>query len=803
MEDGLPKEDFHPTNTILNGIKVYYVIGVIGFIAFEIIRRRFQRAYYCRERSAETICPPVEAVKKQMSLFAWVKLLWTTSDEVLITYCGLDTLFYLRFLRICEKIAGVAILMSSVLFPVYYYGKDKSSNPEEVDHIYMMSMSNLGSDDEGWRFWVSLAALYVISGVTCFLLYKEYQVYITRRHEFFSRSTTQQYSVVINELPKYLRTEQTLRRYMNNLFPNSVIFVYVALECGGLEKLVKERAIARNKLEHYLALSAKTGQPVMIRERVCTGPKVDGIALYQSKLKKLNDAVEMEVRSILRNQAALAEEMGNRDVVDLQMDAALQEEENDANIVVSSENPPTPMLGSSSKTGGTMRKFTGTTSMKIAGTMRGAAFVTFNNIKAAQSAQQVLQSKKPTEMTIDAAPFVEDIVWENIGLSENVKSTWIFVSIALTTAIIFFWTIPTLAVVTLSKIDSLQKKSEWIRKTLTNNPWMVPVFEQLSPLLLSVMNALAPIIFGLLSKREGHSSSANVDSSLFNKLVCYQVFQMFLLPIIGGTLVQSLQTILDEPKELINILSQNLPQQSSYFISFIIVQTGLPVVLELLRVVPIIKAAIYQIFAPKLTPRERESPWFGLSPLSVPGSFSATDPLGQNFLMLILVLVFTPIAPWLCYFAAVYLVLSDISCRWQVLCVRDPSIHTTATYFPSLFRFSIYALVMAQVVMLGLLSLKQAALCATLTVPLLFATAVFFLYVQARYPRVAQNLPLNECILIDTKRAYKREDLALILDDVYKQPAMAEREPISPDYMTLGTESTVENRLSSPVADLT
>ncbi|GLE06021.1 hypothetical protein PINS_up015232 [Pythium insidiosum] len=48
------------------------------------------------------------------------------------------------------------------------------------------------------------------------------------------------------------------------------------------------------------------------------------------------------------------------------------------------------------------------------------------------------------------------------------------------------------------------------------------------------MNALAPIIFGILSKREGHSAAATVETSLFNKLIAYQWFIVFLLPFLAA-----------------------------------------------------------------------------------------------------------------------------------------------------------------------------------------------------------------------------------------------------------------------------
>uniref|UniRef100_H3H211 CSC1/OSCA1-like cytosolic domain-containing protein n=1 Tax=Phytophthora ramorum TaxID=164328 RepID=H3H211_PHYRM len=104
-----------------------------------------------------------------------------------------------------------------------------------------------------------------------------------------SRKHSQQYTVVLNGLPPNLCTQQTLRNYLELFFPKAVLHVYVALECRDLEKLVAERVKVRNKLEHVLAQ----------RE------KMDAAELYQHQLKELN----MELRSVMRNQAAVARQL--------------------------------------------------------------------------------------------------------------------------------------------------------------------------------------------------------------------------------------------------------------------------------------------------------------------------------------------------------------------------------------------------------------------------------------------------------------------------------------------------------------
>ncbi|KAI9913706.1 hypothetical protein PsorP6_006735 [Peronosclerospora sorghi] len=782
-------EDTTPSLTILNGMRLYFVIGAVGWIVFELGRRKLERAYYCRDNKVDTSHAIVTRCRRAKA-FGWIRCLFFTQDDTLYEHCGMDTLFFFRFLRLCEKVTAVGILCSAANFPIYYYARR-----DALDALYRMTLSHLQTD-ETWRFWFTVVTMYLVSVTTCFLLWKEYKEYIRRRHEFMSRKHAQQYTVVLNGLPPNLCTQQTLHNYLELLFPKSVLYVYVALECRDLEKIVAERAKVRDKLEHALALGAKTGERVMTKNKLLGGEQVDAVELYQDQLKELNAAVEKEVRSILRNQEAVARQLVEASTDDemrglnpnfdaaKSINFAPKQEDLDADVV---ESKYIQSIKRQDK--------------QALGIMRSAGFVTFRSLKAAQSCTQILQSADPTQMQVEPADHADDVVWPNIGLSKNIKDTWLMISLGLSTAIILLWTVPTGVVVSFAKVDSLEKQWSELAKLIQDYPWFKSVLEQISPLMLSVMTALAPIIFGFLSKREGHAFASQVDASLLNKLVIYQIYVTFLLPIIGGTIIDAVVGSGDSNlnvSALLTIVSDSVAVQSSFFITYLLVKTGLNLTLELLRVVPIAKAAIYETFAPKLTPRERSSAWFGLNSLANPGTFGVSDQVSEYFLVLMLVLVFCAIAPILNYFALVYLLLSDIVYRWAALCVYDPSTQTSGTFFPSLYRFIIGALMFAQIIMASVLATKQVALPATFSIVLPFLTLAFHLFVSSRYPKLALNLPLDQAVIIDARRARQLEDLERVLENMYMQPAMLEREPLEPDYHGLSSDPNPENQLASP-----
>ncbi|CAH0474057.1 unnamed protein product [Peronospora belbahrii] len=790
VTDRAATEDLTPSATIRDGMRVYFVMGAIGWLTFELGRMKLQSAYYCRDNKIETRNETV-AKCRDAKVFQWIKVLLFTTDEEIFEHCGMDTLFFLRFLRFCEKVAAVGIVCSAVNFPIYYYAKRSS-----LDALYMMTLSHLETDMT-WRFGFTVVTMYLVSMCTCFLLWKEYEEYIRRRHEFMSRKHSQQYTVVLNGLPPNLCTQQTLRNYLELLFPHSVLYVYVALECRALEKLVAERVKVRNKLEHALAQSAKTGERVLMKDKLLGGKKVDAVEQFQDQLKQLNDAVEKEMHFILSNQATVT-----RHLVESSTDDDIRgfdqnlESARSINFVNKEESLDGDAL-ESRYIRGLKRQ-----DKKVLGIMRAAGFVTFRSLKVAQSCTQILQSADPTQMKVEPADHADYVVWPNIGLSKNTRDTWFMISMGLSTAIILLWTVPTGIVVSFAKVDSLEKQWSWLAQVIQDYPWVKSVVEQVSPLMLSVMTALAPIIFGLLSKREGHAFASQVNASLLNKLVIYQIYVTFLLPIIGGTVIDAVigsgDSSLTDVSTILTIVSDSVAVQSSFFITYLLVRTGINLTLVLLRVVPIVKAAIYRFFAPKLTPREQSSAWCGLNSLSHPEDFSASDQVSEYFLVLMLVLVFCAIAPILNYFAMIYLLLSDIVYRWAALCVHDPSTQTSGTFFPSLYRFVIGALMFAQIIMASVLATKQVALPATFSIILPFVTLGFHLFVSSRYPNIARNLPLDQAVMIDSRRSRQMEDLERVLENMYVQPAMLERGPLKPDYQGLSSHLNPENQLASP-----
>lgn len=157
-------------------------------------------------------------------------------------------------------------------------------------------------------------------------------------------------------------------------------------------------------------------------------------------------------------------------------------------------------------------------------TILDAGFVTFRKLSAVAIALQAVHSTIPFQMVVLEAPSPDQILWKNIGLSQRVLQLRRFVAVALTTLLCIFWTVPVTFLVSLTEIQALQEKLPFLEDWLAAAPWLEPLLNQISPLLLSFLNSVVvPILLRLLSTVEGVIGISHQEASLFSKLATFHV----------------------------------------------------------------------------------------------------------------------------------------------------------------------------------------------------------------------------------------------------------------------------------------
>ncbi|KAF1315236.1 Calcium permeable stress-gated cation channel 1, partial [Globisporangium splendens] len=810
-----------PSEVLLTTAIVYLPLFVLAWLLFEVLRRRKPMLF-------EPVNPFNFSAADRSRWFAWIPFVYSISDTDIFEKCGLDAWVFLRFIRIGQKVALLCVVSSFALFPIYAWKPLTLVVPEKaaqaqvlegaetlaegfeslaeqvvlhVDWVERITLSNVGPGD--WRLLFTVLSAYAVTFYVMHLLIVEYTTYRKRRHAFLSKNAAQQYTIVVSDLPHALRRPQTLMAYMDYLFPSTVYSVYIGVECRRLEELVEQRTqlqyhleAAESDLQDAEAKSktsleeGKAGSNVQaLRPHhktdyrflgICCGRDVDSIDYYRDEIEKLTQEIVKQRKTILDQQFDPIKEskpqygtMGNSPKWSSlrNLEQKLASTLRSSTSVLNDETSPLLKPSIQGNPGASDSK-----NSSDARVMRSYAFVSFRSLRSAQAAQQLLQTENPIKMRVQPAPHIDDVLWENFGLPLASKSTWVLISTIATLLIVLFWTIPTAFVTSLAKPENLRRMSSFVGHLLDTQPWLQQVLEQSTPLILSLMNSLSNVVFKMLATREGHLSVTEVDASLFSKLNSFQVFQMFFVSTVTGSILAQVAAVVEQPSRLIFFLGSSIAGQSLLFITFIITQICVNLPLMLLRVTPIVIGTLHHILAPTYAKKPVPQPWMYLNPLNYESELEAPFSLAQQYLIFLLVVVFTPIAPLVGYAGGLYFLASELIYKRFFFFVNQPKWNTQnsmGAFWPPLFMFALGAMLMAQITLIGLLSLKPAGYgVIILSAGLPCCTFLFYWYSITLFnlSHAAEYLPLDQCCDLDDER---KDQQFTFLDGVYQQPAMA------------------------------
>ena len=176
-------------------------------------------------------------------------------------------------------------------------------------------------------------------------------------------------------------------------------------------------------------------------------------------------------------------------------------------------------------------------SIRTEGEYYNAGFVTFRNLGSTQAALQMVHHPTPFDIEVLEAPRPDDIFWSNVGRTHYDLQVGKLLSLGLTSALCFLWTIPMTFIASLSTIEALSEEIPALGRLIDAYPLIGKLFEVLAPLLVKVVNGLLPTILEYLTKFEGPVAGSVIVASLFTKLASFMIIQTFFVSAIGSSLL--------------------------------------------------------------------------------------------------------------------------------------------------------------------------------------------------------------------------------------------------------------------------
>ncbi|KAL8687083.1 MAG: hypothetical protein Q9224_005257, partial [Gallowayella concinna] len=697
------------------------VLAFVFVSLFLLLRRKFKRNYEPRtflgslrpqlvyltpghDNNALTVATSRErSPALPNGLLNWFGTFAKVPDSFVLNHQSLDGFLLLRYLKVASATCLVGCCITwPVLFPVNIVGG------RGLKQMNLLTMGNVADKN---RFYAHVFIAWIFLGFVFYMVARESIYYVNLRQAYllsplYSRRMSSR-TVLFTSVPDEYLNEGILRR----MFGKGVKNLWIANDCEEMEELVEERDKVAMKLE-----------------------------VAETKLIKLANA------NRLKSMKKGGQNNGPLD----HADEANGESGSLAAKWVPTKKRPThrlkPIIGKKVDTINWCRSELERLIPKVDalqathragnGKFIPSVFVEFYHQSEAQSAFQSLAHHHALHMAprfIGVNP--DEVIWKNLKLKWPSRVIRNILTISFVVLLIVFWSIPVGFVGILSNIQSLIQLAPWLSWLNKIPPTIFGLVQGLLPaVLLAVLMALLPIILRLMAKIGGAPTLSAVELRTQNYYFGFQVVQVFLITTLSSAASASVTGILCKPMDAPNLLAENIPKASNFYISYFVLQ-GLTISSSaLLGIAGLILFRLLGTFL-DTTPRKMYKRWSTLSALG----WGTVFPVYTN--LTVIAITYSVIAPLVLGFASIGLYLIYLAYRYNLLFVVNSRIDTKGLVYPRALQQTTTGAYLAIVCLIGLFGINTAPGPIILMVIFLIFVILFHLSLNAALEPLLKYLP--------------------------------------------------------------
>ncbi|KAH7332874.1 DUF221-domain-containing protein [Rhizoctonia solani] len=556
------------TSSFVTALVLNAAIFGAEIVAFTIIRRRFPAIYEPRSRF-------LPEGKRQRplgeSLLSWPITIFKADHEDIRMHNGMDAYFFVRFLRMMVRIFLPFWLVSWViLLPV------DSAGINNKDGLDQFTFGNIPGNSQV-RYAAHLILAWFGTFWVLFNIKKEMRNFVEKRQRHLvdpiHSASAQANTVLITGVPRKFLDEEALAQLFQHV-PGGVKKVWLNRDLKELPDIYDRRTAATNKLESAeFKLAAKKGKDITTVKSPISDADLEnaqgadrfvprserpthrlppfkwlpfGLPFMGEKV----DTIEWARKEVVQTDKLLVE--GRQKLADDRANVGVDMEEN---------YPPL-----------------------------NSAFILFNQQIGAHIAAQILVHNQPYRMAekyTEVAP--ADVIWGNLGINPYEARIRKAISYAATAALIIFWAIPVSFVGIVSNVAQLCAQYSWMRWLCRLPDVVVGIISGiLPPVALAILMMLLPIILRLLARFEGIPRFTGLELSLMTRYFIFQVVHSFLIVTISSGLIAALPQLASSPTSIPTILAEKLPEASTFFLTYAILQGLAGSAGGLLQIVPLV-----------------------------------------------------------------------------------------------------------------------------------------------------------------------------------------------------------------------
>ncbi|XP_044497282.1 calcium permeable stress-gated cation channel 1-like [Mangifera indica] len=641
----------------------------------------------------------------------WMPAALKMPELELIEHAGLDSVAYLRIYLIGLKIfVPIAFLAWAVLVPVNFTNStlDIEAKLSNVTASNVDKLSISNIPLKSERFWVHIVMAYAFTFWTCYVLMKEYKIVANMRLQFLAAAK---------------RRPDQFTVLVRNVPPDPDESVSELVEHFFLVNhpdhyLTHQVVINANKLAK-LVQKKKTMQNWLdyyqnkYERKKSKRPfmKTGFLGLWGKKV----DAIDYHISEIEKLSTKIDEE--KKRVV---------------------KDPKSIMP---------------------------ASFVSFKTRWGAAVCAQTQQTKDPTVWLTEWAPEPRDVYWENLAIpyvSLRVRRLIIGVAFFFLT---FFFIIPIAIVQSFASLEGIEKVAPFL-KPIVEIEFIKSVIQGFLPgIVLKLFLIFLPTILMIMSKFEGFVSLSSLERRSASRYYLFNLVNVFLGSIITGSALEQLKSFIKQSaNEIPKTIGVAIPIKATFFITYIMVDGWAGIAAEILMLKPLIIYHLKNFFLVK-TEKDREE---AMDPGSI--CFNTGEPRIQLYFLL--GLVYATVTPLLLPFIIVFFALAYVVFRHQIINVYNQEYESGAAFWPDVHKRVIAALVISQLLLMGLLGTKEAAQSTPFLVALPVLTIWFHKFCTGRYKSAFVKFPLQEAMMKDTLERVREPNFNLkgYLQNAYIHP---------------------------------
>eukprot|EP00897_Mesotaenium_endlicherianum_P009628 jgi/Mesen1/8694/ME000052S08123 len=672
-------------SSLLTSLITSAIIGSILVLVFAILAqiRGNHVIYYSAKAVAGD--PPPE--KHKRGVLQWLKGIIHVNEEELISFAGLDAAVYLRFLYTGLLIlAWASLYCLVVLLPIcatdsFYKDHNQGlTDPKKqlkYDDFDKLAMGNIKPKSN--RLWAcAIGAYWVTLGALYFLLKTYTEITEMRRHQAVSFGV-ERLAVLVRDVPAAADSQE--------------------------EELGSEGAAAAAVIDSYMGeIHGKTYQKSLL---------VPALKEAVKAWKALDKAKRKLAHARAALQLSEAAGKPKRPMHKTKMLGLCGPKVDSVDYWTEQVELLVPQLQAHQRDA-------------ISSTAGGAALSFFTNAVSAASASQSMHEDRADRWIVSAAPEPREVVWENLAIPVYQRRSRELTVYAIMFLTVCFYMIPIALVSSFTTMENLRKSLPFL-KAIIDKPALKSFLEAFLPqLALIVFLALLPMFCKMLSKAEGIPSESHIVRATSGKLFYFQIFNVFLGVTLAGSLFNALQQIIKNPGSVVDLLGSSLPQNSTFFITFIALKFLVGKGLELARISPLIIYTIKRKFLCK-TEQELNEAW-------APKGLDYAGLVPDDMLVVTLGLCYAVIAPMILPFTVCYFAVSYVVFKNQALYVYVPQYESKGRMWPHIHARIVVALLIAQVTALGYFGIKKFA-GTVFMIPLPFITIAYYLYTYSKFYR--------------------------------------------------------------------